>query len=138
MEEKISQNGTDTDAQDKKSKKAAKHDGGVADLERVTDYAEEKELSSADISNVRVAGFNLNPIFIVCNEFGERDHSNNCVSFCAFLQAINIFGDKRNKEAAEKLAKEQELQKVHVKKEDIEVIVSATIDIVIIDFLLLF
>lgn len=39
-------------------------------------------------------------------------------------QAINIFGDKRNKEAAEKLAKEQELQKVQVKKEDIEVIVS--------------
>lgn len=39
-------------------------------------------------------------------------------------QAINIFGDKRNKEAAEKLAKEQELQKIHVKKEDIEVIVS--------------
>lgn len=45
-------NGTD-DVQDKKLKKAAKHDGGVADLERVTDYAEEKELSSADISNVR-------------------------------------------------------------------------------------
>lgn len=42
-------NGTD-DVQDKKLKKAAKHDGGVADLERVTDYAEEKELSSADIS----------------------------------------------------------------------------------------
>lgn len=53
MEEKISQNGTTDDGQDKKSaKKAAKHDGGVADLERVTDYAEEKELSSADISNV--------------------------------------------------------------------------------------
>lgn len=42
----------DDDVQDKKSKKVAKHDGGVADLERVTDYAEEKELSSADISNV--------------------------------------------------------------------------------------
>ncbi|XP_055324040.1 huntingtin-interacting protein K [Sitodiplosis mosellana] len=89
MDEKISQNGTD-EAQDKKSqKKVAKHDGGVADLERVTDYAEEKELSSADISN-----------------------------------AINIFGDKRNKEAAEKLAKEQELQKIHVKKEDIDIIVN--------------
>lgn len=58
MDEKISQNGTD-DAQDKKSKKVAKHDGGVADLERVTDYAEEKELSSADISNVRWPRFNL-------------------------------------------------------------------------------
>lgn len=42
-----------------------------------------------------------------------------------FLQAINIFGDKRNKEAAEKLAKERELQKIHVKKEDIELIVCA-------------
>ena len=48
MDEKILQNGTD-EAQDKKSKKVAKHDGGVADLERVTDYAEEKELSSADM-----------------------------------------------------------------------------------------
>lgn len=46
-------NGNDVDdVQDKKSKKVAKHDGGVADLERVTDYAEEKELSSADITNV--------------------------------------------------------------------------------------
>jgi len=77
------------EVQDKKAKKTAKHDGGVADLERVTDYAEEKELSSADISN-----------------------------------AINIFGDKRNKEAAEKLAKEQELQKIQVKKEDIDLIIS--------------
>lgn len=49
-------NGTE-DLQDKKSKKTAKHDGGVADLERVTDYAEEKELSSADISNVNSSQF---------------------------------------------------------------------------------
>lgn len=58
MDEKILQNGTD-EAQDKKSKKVAKHDGGVADLERVTDYAEEKELSSADISNVSEIQFLL-------------------------------------------------------------------------------
>lgn len=47
-------NGTEGDEQDddKKVKKSARHDGGVADLERVTDYAEEKELSSADITNV--------------------------------------------------------------------------------------
>lgn len=50
-EETFDHNGTD-EAQDKKAKKTAKHDGGVADLERVTDYAEEKEISSADISNV--------------------------------------------------------------------------------------
>jgi hypothetical protein len=30
-------------------KRAAKHDSGVADLEKVTDYAEEKEISSDDI-----------------------------------------------------------------------------------------
>lgn len=34
-----------------------------------------------------------------------------------------MFEEKRNKENLEKLAKEQELQKVHVKKEDIELIV---------------
>lgn len=67
MDEKISQNGTD-EAQDKKAKKAAKHDGGVADLERVTDYAEEKELSSADISNVKSPHFNLT-IFSVTSCF---------------------------------------------------------------------
>lgn len=37
---------------DKTQKKTAKHDSGVADLEKVTDYAEEKEISSQDISGV--------------------------------------------------------------------------------------
>lgn len=37
---------------DKNQKKTAKHDSGVADLEKVTDYAEEKEISSQDISGV--------------------------------------------------------------------------------------
>lgn len=46
------------------------------------------------------------------------------IQFIHVSQAINIFGDKRNKETAEKLAKEQELQKIHVKKEDVELIVS--------------
>lgn len=40
------------DVSDKSQKKTAKHDSGVADLERVTDYAEEKEISSQDISGV--------------------------------------------------------------------------------------
>lgn len=35
-----------------------------------------------------------------------------------------MIGEKGNKDAAEKLAKEQELSKIHVKKEDIEVMVS--------------
>lgn len=55
-------------------------------------------------------------------------HTHFTVIGFGLFQAINIFGDKRNKEAAEKLAKEQELQKIHVKKEDIEVIVSVVRD----------
>ncbi|XP_037912575.1 huntingtin-interacting protein K isoform X2 [Hermetia illucens] len=70
--------------QDKKQKKVTKHDGGAADLERVTDYAEEKEISSADMSS-----------------------------------AVNMFGDKRSRENEERLAKELELQKIHIKKEDV-------------------
>ncbi|XP_055637517.1 huntingtin-interacting protein K [Toxorhynchites rutilus septentrionalis] len=80
-------NGVD-EAGDKKQKKASKHDSGAADLERVTDYAEEKEITSKEITN-----------------------------------AANMFEEKRNKENEEKLAKERELQKVHVKKEDIELII---------------
>lgn len=50
MAENEEVNGTE-DVQDKKQKK---HDSGAADLERVTDYAEEKEISSQTISNVRI------------------------------------------------------------------------------------
>lgn len=35
--------------------KPRKHDSGAADLERVTDYAEEKEISSSDLETVRQA-----------------------------------------------------------------------------------
>jgi hypothetical protein len=40
--------------QDKKQKKSSKHDSGAADLERVTDYAEERELKPGkhDLSNM--------------------------------------------------------------------------------------
>ncbi len=40
-----------------KGKKVAKHDSGAADLEKVTDYVEEAEISSQDISNVRVTEY---------------------------------------------------------------------------------
>ncbi|CAO1420825.1 unnamed protein product [Diamesa hyperborea] len=76
-------NGVADDVVDKKQKK---HDSGAADLERVTDYAEEKEISK-DIA-----------------------------------ESVNLFAEKRNKENEEKLAKEHELQKVAIKKEDIELI----------------
>ncbi|PSN35306.1 Huntingtin-interacting protein K [Blattella germanica] len=39
--------------QEKSQKKIAKYDSGAADLEKVTDYAEEKEIFSADLSGMR-------------------------------------------------------------------------------------
>ncbi|KAH8243203.1 hypothetical protein KR032_005373 [Drosophila birchii] len=86
-------NGTEVedDEQDSKQKKsdAKRHDDGAADLERVTDYAEEKEISAANISS-----------------------------------AVEQFGNQRNKENELRVAKEKELQKVQVKKEDIELIMN--------------
>lgn len=38
----------------KPTEKPRKHDSGAADLERVTDYAEEKEISSSDLETVRL------------------------------------------------------------------------------------
>eukprot|EP00099_Drosophila_melanogaster_P009808 NP_001262556.1 uncharacterized protein Dmel_CG9922, isoform B [Drosophila melanogaster] len=79
------------DEQDKKQKKSdvKRHDDGAADLERVTDYAEEKEISADNISS-----------------------------------AVEQFGNQRNKENELRVAKEKELQKVQVKKEDIELIMN--------------
>ncbi|XP_022214666.1 huntingtin-interacting protein K [Drosophila obscura] len=55
-EQEVEVNGTEAedegqDEQDTKQKKQTRHDGGAADLERVTDYAEEKEISAANISS---------------------------------------------------------------------------------------
>lgn len=45
--------GTAENNEDQKpQKKTAKHDSGAADLEKVTDYAEEKEISGQDITGV--------------------------------------------------------------------------------------
>ncbi|CAG2053287.1 unnamed protein product [Timema podura] len=38
------------------------------------------------------------------------------------FQAMSIIGDRRNKEAAEKMARERELLKVSIKKEDVDLI----------------
>ncbi len=79
----------DTDKpQEKGQKKIAKHDSGAADMEKVTDYAEEREILAQDISG-----------------------------------AINLIESRRNKEAAERLAKEKELAKVSIRKEDVEILV---------------
>ncbi|GAB6031876.1 hypothetical protein CHUAL_010272 [Chamberlinius hualienensis] len=75
------------DEQQKPQKKVAKHDSGAADLEKVTDYAEEKEISSRGLE-----------------------------------EALTMIGDKRKKEFAEKAAREKELAKVIIRKEDVELI----------------
>ncbi|CAG9807507.1 unnamed protein product [Chironomus riparius] len=76
-------NGTD-DVQEVQDKKQRKHDSGAADLEKVTDFQEETELSNT-IAN-----------------------------------AAQMFVEKGNREAQAKLAKEVELQKIHIKKSDID------------------
>lgn len=38
---------------------------------------------------------------------------------------MSIIGDRRNKEVAEKIAKERELLKISINKEDVDLIVSA-------------
>lgn len=98
-------NGQD-DVLDRKQKK---HDSGAADLERVTDWTEEREISK-DISNVN----NSERFF-----WAKLTHE----SLFPF-QAVNLFADKRNKENEEKLAKEHELQKIQVKREHLELIMS--------------
>ncbi|XP_065219060.1 huntingtin-interacting protein K [Planococcus citri] len=75
------------DGNDASSKKKFNH--AARDLEKVTDYAEEKEVISAE----------------------------------QFQGAMSIIDDRRNKEAAEKRAKENELLKVSIKKEDVDLIV---------------
>lgn len=45
-------NGESDEIQEKSQKKSAKYDSGAADLEKVTDYAEEKEISTQDFSGV--------------------------------------------------------------------------------------
>ena len=42
----------DRDDPQQGKEKPKKHDAGAADLEKVTDYEEEKEISSQDINNV--------------------------------------------------------------------------------------
>jgi len=79
--------GDETAAKDKDRK----HDSGAADLEKVTDYAEEKEISSTG------------------NELED---------------AIAAIRNKQAIKTAEKLARERELAKVNVSKDDVELIMT--------------
>jgi len=58
--------------------------------------------------------------YILHKHYNSKDHTN----FYFYLQAVEQFGNQRNKENELRVAKEKELQKVQVKKEDIELIVS--------------
>ncbi|KAI4471574.1 huntingtin-interacting protein k family member [Holotrichia oblita] len=87
MTEEENVNGNSEESE-KSQKKGAKYDSGAADLEKVTDYAEEKEISTQNVAG-----------------------------------AISAIGDRRNKEALEKQAREKELLKVSIKKEDVDLIV---------------
>ncbi|MCL4134347.1 UNVERIFIED_CONTAM: hypothetical protein GTU68_061312 [Idotea baltica] len=80
---------TENDVAEQKNtreKRTAKHDSGAADLERVTNYAEEKEIKSD----------------------------------ANFMSVIN---DVKRQDEVKKMAKEKELAKVSIKKEDVELIV---------------
>lgn len=50
-EEPVDMEETEND-QGSKAKKSAKHDSGAADLEKVTDYVEEAEISSNNLDDV--------------------------------------------------------------------------------------
>lgn len=117
-EPEVEVNGTEVeeDGQDEdiKQKKQTRHDGGAADLERVTDYAEEKEISAANISSVSKSQI------IMAKNLIQMEIVN--------FQAVEQFGNQRSKENEMRVAKEKELQKVQVKKEDIELIVSINHD----------
>lgn len=43
---------TETSGPERPPEKPRKHDSGAADLERVTDYAEEKEIQSSNLETV--------------------------------------------------------------------------------------
>lgn len=52
-------NGTADGDEQKPQKRQVKHDSGAADLEKVTDYMEDSEISSQNIAEVRSATLSL-------------------------------------------------------------------------------
>ena len=49
----------DDQVNEQKGKKVAKHDSGAADLEKVTDYVEEEEISHQNIGDVSLLQYRL-------------------------------------------------------------------------------
>ena len=88
--------------------KEKKHDSGAADLEKVTDYAEEKEIGSSSAAEDAIA--------VISKVL--------CAKIQIFVLILNFFSDnKQVEEAAKRMAREKELAKVSIKKEDVELIV---------------
>ena len=89
--------------------KEKKHDSGAADLEKVTDYAEEKEIGSSSAAEDAIAVISR-ILYLVCKN--------------VIKQSFGLFSDnKQVEEAAKRIAREKELAKVSIKKEDVELIV---------------
>lgn len=55
----------ETQTEDESAKKVAKHDSGAADLEKVTDYAEEKEIATSDVSVCGIFTLKAMPLMLV-------------------------------------------------------------------------
>lgn len=85
----------DIEEEDESSKKiVGKHDSGAADLAKVTNY-----------------GF--------FDEEGQNDSSSNEIS-----GAMSIIDSTRSKEDAERVARQKELAKVKIRKEDVDLIMN--------------
>ena len=94
----------------KPQKKQAKHDSGAADLEKVTDYVEESELNTQNVAEVSIV---ITSLFIT-----------NTHLIILLLQAMNLIGERKSKENAEREARKKELDKVVIRKEDVELIMN--------------
>ena len=87
---------TANEEDEKPQKKVAKHDSGAADLEKVTDYAEEKEISSQDIIGVSTLAYFYDYIismactdyFIVIFKHSEVYKSKTYCSNESFIQIL--------------------------------------------------
>ena len=116
----IEQSSDDDSKKNLKKPDEKKHNSGAADLEKVTDYAEEKEITSSSteltdaIATIRkYLILNWSTWLGVILKY--HDNHSNAINFC--------IGTKQAAASAEKLAREKELAKVLIKNEDVELIV---------------
>ena len=107
--------------EEEKAPKARGHDSGSADLEKVTDYAEDKEILSTgkDLEDaLQVSDLSSRTSFHPCYLISDLPLTG--LTNPPSLQAIRA---KQAQKTAEKLARERELAKVVIGEEDREVTV---------------